>query len=81
MMATLDILQGVRPKKPIFVITRGYTEELWQMTTTCWEEDPANRPAIDVILGKLNSAAEQWKPKPKYESSSPSPVDDATIDI
>lgn len=80
MMATNDILQGVRPKKPIFVITRGYTEELWQMTTACWEVDPAKRPAIDVILGTLSSAAKQWKPKPKYESLPPSPVDDATTD-
>ena len=57
------ILEGVRPKKPIFAITRGYTEELWEMTMTCWEEDPVKRPTVDRVLGVLRSAAERWESK------------------
>ena len=57
------IIEGVRPKKPIFIITRGYTEEVWEMTTSCWEEDPAKRPAVDQVLGVLSSAAERWEPR------------------
>ena len=59
----LRILNGMRPKKPIFVITRGYTEGLWEMTTTCWEKDPTKRPAVDHVLGVLRSAAGQWEHK------------------
>ena len=62
-MTLRKIIEGVRPKKPIFAITRGYTEELWEMTTACWEEDPAKRPPVDHVLGMLRSAAGQWKPK------------------
>ena len=57
------ILDGMRPKKPIFIITRGYTKELWEMTTSCWEEDPAKRPSVEYILDVLSSAAERWEPK------------------
>ena len=57
------IVEGVRPKKPIFAITQGYTEELWGMTTACWEKDPMQRPTVDHVLGVLGSAAGRWKPK------------------
>ena len=58
-MVMLDILQGVRPKKPVFATTHGYTKELWQMTMCCWEEDPCSRPTVDHVLDALKSAAEQ----------------------
>ena len=57
------ILDGVRPKKPNFIFTRCYTEWLWEMTTSCWEEDPTKRPTVDYVLGVLSSAAELWEPK------------------
>jgi len=62
-MVMLDILQGVRPKKPGFATTRGYTKELWQMTMCCWEEDLSSRPTVDHVLDALRSAAEQRESK------------------
>ena len=62
-MAILSILEGVRPKAPIFTATRGYTKELWETTTSCWKEDPSERPTVDYVLAALSSAAEEWKPK------------------
>ena len=59
----LHITQGDRPKKPILAITRGYTQELWDVTTYCWDTDPAKRPTVDHVLDALKIAAEQWKPK------------------
>ena len=56
----LSILQGVRPMAPIFAMTRGYTKELWQMTTSCWKENPSERPTVDDILSALG-ATEQWE--------------------
>ena len=62
-MAILSILEGVRPKIPIFAATRGYTKEVWEMTISCWREDPSERPTVDYVLVALSSAAEEWKPK------------------
>jgi hypothetical protein len=67
----LRIIQGVRPPKPIFVITRGYTEDLWEMTTRCWDEKPLERPKVDDLLKALKTAAKQWKPTLSF-----SPQDD-----
>ena len=61
--AMLRIIRGERPKKPYFSITRGYTQELWDMATCCWDVDPTKRPTVDCVLDTLRIAAEQWKPK------------------
>lgn len=74
-MVILDILQGVRPKKPDFHTTRGYTEELWQMTMCCWEEDPSSRPTVDHVLDALRNAAEHRESK-QEEVPGLSPWDD-----
>lgn len=62
-MAILSILDGSRPKAPIFATTRGYTKELWEITISCWKEDPRERPTVDYVLVVLKNAAEEWKPK------------------
>ena len=58
-----NILQGVRPKAPIFALTRGYTTELWEVTTSCWKVDPSERPTVDYVLAALRSSAEQRQPQ------------------
>ena len=58
----LHIIQGDRPKKPFFSITRGYTQELWDMTSCCWDVEPTKRPTVDRVLNTLIIAAEQWEP-------------------
>jgi len=62
-MVAFHILHGGRPKRPPFAVTRGYTEELWEMTTSCWNEDATGRPIVDCVLDTLRDAAEQWKPE------------------
>jgi len=62
-VAILCVLEGVRPKEPIFAATRGYTRELWEMTMSCWKEDPSDRPTVDCVLAALKSVAGVWKPK------------------
>jgi hypothetical protein len=61
--AMLHITRGELPKKPVFAITRGYTQELWDMTSSCWDVDPPKRPAVDHVLDSLVVAADLWKPK------------------
>jgi hypothetical protein len=74
----LHILSGRRPEKPNFIITRGYTKELWEMTESCWKQDPDERPTVDYVLGTLRRAAEEWKPR-GGELSVASPVDDWSL--
>jgi len=57
----LRIVEGDRPKKPNFVISRGYTEDLWELTTACWGGDPAKRPTASKLRELLGNAALQWK--------------------
>jgi len=62
-MAILSIVEGERPKAPIFAATCGYARELRKMATSCWKEDPGERSTVDYILTTLSSGVEQWKPK------------------
>lgn len=78
--AVHHIIQGERPKKPIFAITRGYTGKLWDITTSCWDRDPENRPIVDYVLDGLRSAAGEWKPEQEAHSP-PSPLDETVSRI
>jgi len=51
------ILKGDRPEKPIFSTTRGYTEGLWEMTTSCWKRNPSDRPTVDDVLSVLKKGS------------------------
>ena len=66
----VSILKGMRPKKPMFDDTRGYTEELWELTTSCWKNDPSDRPTVDHVLDILRSAARRWESE-EIDISSP----------
>ena len=92
----VHIFRGEPPKKPIFSITRGYTQELWDMSTFCWDLDPTKRPTVEHVLHTLIIAAEQWKQKhgglstqddSEEESDSPTvesedePVDDTSSSL
>ena len=61
--AMVHIIRGEPPKKPIFFITRGYTQKLWDMTISCWDAEPSKRPTVDQVLGALTIAAKRWKPR------------------
>lgn len=76
LVAVHHIIQGVRPRKPNFAETRGYTEELWEVTTSCWNEDPTKRLTVGYILDALKGVAEQWKPE-NGALPVPSPLDEA----
>ena len=60
--AVFQIARGERPKKPDFTMTRGYTQELWDMGMSCWDADPTKRPTIDHVLNTLEVTAQPWRP-------------------
>jgi hypothetical protein len=57
----IPITDGMRPGKPNFAISRGYTDELWELTTACWQQDPAERPTVGDLVGRLGNAAQKWR--------------------
>ena len=68
-VVVMQIIKVTRPQKPNFGISRGYTEELWELTTACWHrKDPAERPTVGKPLRLLGNAASQWRPE-KYKPS------------
>jgi len=51
-----QITTGMRPPIPNFAISRGYTKELWELTTACWKQDPTERPSIGDLVRRLGDA-------------------------
>jgi len=47
--------QGARPRRPteLHIIARGLNDNLWDVMTSCWSNDPAARPFIDQVLARL----------------------------
>jgi hypothetical protein len=43
-------MDGERPERPQ---DPGLTDSLWSMTRDCWQQDPAQRPAITKVVGIL----------------------------
>ena len=82
-MVMRRISDDTRPKTPVFATTRGYNKGLWEMTITCWKEDPIKRPTVDYVPGVLRGAAGQWEskhgelvtPPPRYDPPQPPGVE------
>ena len=59
-LAMIHIIRGEPPRKPMFFITRGYTQELWDITTSCWDVDPRPRPGCANNRGRAVET-EAWR--------------------
>ncbi|KAF9789173.1 P-loop containing nucleoside triphosphate hydrolase protein [Thelephora terrestris] len=46
------ILNGMRPERPTHP---GFTDDLWALTQQCWEEEPQDRPSMDVVVERITS--------------------------
>lgn len=42
--------QGYRPER-----TRVFTDELWDLVTSCWDQDPIKRPTMSLIVARLDN--------------------------
>jgi len=58
--AVVQIIDGVRPKKPPSAANFGFTDGLWKIVEHCWSEDRDSRPDVKAILSQLNYAACAW---------------------
>ncbi|KAG6824528.1 hypothetical protein H0H92_006592 [Tricholoma furcatifolium] len=54
------VLKGHRPKRPSSSSPSwnvgGLTDEIWALIEACWKADPMDRPAIDMIIQRLERA-------------------------
>lgn len=53
--------QGERPRRPDGpdaqeIVKRGLDDELWQLVTECWNQDPKMRPDIHMVIARLPPA-------------------------
>ena len=65
MQVGMGIVNGERPKKPNFIVSCGYTEELWKLTEDCWNADPSKRITVDNLAMAFEGEVPKWKPRKK----------------
>lgn len=57
MRVVLSVMQGMRPSQPSHDLskTRGLSNPIWQIVTTCWAHDPTTRPTAENIVEQLRA--------------------------
>jgi hypothetical protein len=58
------ILKGERPSKPPNALSFGFTDTLWELLQSCWNESVSTRPAARQLYDYLFSASLTWVPPP-----------------
>jgi len=48
----VDVLSGNRPERPTHP---SFTDDLWDLTKSCWAHDPGQRPGISEIVVRLRT--------------------------
>jgi len=56
------ILRGERPGKPLNALSLGFTDALWELLQSCWNESVAVRPTAQQLLDYLRPASHTWVP-------------------
>lgn len=59
--AILMIVRGQRPEKPPDTEGRGLTPEIWKFIQKCWNQNPARRPDINVVVSTWRGFDSQEK--------------------
>ena len=68
------VVKGKRPERPQGPEAAWFTDDLWEMLERCWSPDMKLRPAVEAVLGCLESSSMAWRPLP------PSADDDFQLD-
>jgi len=56
------ILRGARPGKPENALSLGFTDTLWGLLESCWNESAMVRPTARRLLDYLRPASSTWVP-------------------
>ncbi|KAJ3781707.1 kinase-like domain-containing protein [Lentinula aff. detonsa] len=49
----LDVLRGIRPRRPNAESSASLTDEIWCIIQSCWTQDPSQRPTMESITSWL----------------------------
>ncbi|KAL0961021.1 hypothetical protein HGRIS_006013 [Hohenbuehelia grisea] len=49
----LDVIRGKRPRRPTLAEAPQMTDDLWELVTSCWAQDPESRPLISEVRALL----------------------------
>ncbi|KAF8586717.1 kinase-like protein [Ramaria rubella] len=60
---TMRLLQNKLPERPRFIVNNGLTDDLWNLATSCWQEDATLRPMIAEIARKMVQLTEESAPR------------------
>ena len=47
------ITSGGQPDRPLGTQELGLVDPIWDMTVSCWQQDPSHRPIITTVVGFL----------------------------
>jgi len=64
MSVACAVLNGERPGKPMNASSLGFTDRLWGLLESCWDETASARPTAPQLLNYLRPAALAWVPPP-----------------
>ena len=62
--AAYAVLRGERLGKPSNASSLGFTDELWGMLLSCWNESASARPTAEELLDYLRPASLAWTSPP-----------------
>ena len=63
------VLRGERPGKPLNALSLGFTDVLWGLLQSCWEESAAVRPTARQLLDHLNMVSDTWVPPETFPAA------------
>ena len=58
------IVDGERPERPRGAEAVWFTDDLWETLGQCWSPQPEVRPAVEVVLERLDRGSTTWQPLP-----------------
>jgi hypothetical protein len=56
------VTNGVRPERPTHAEVLGLTDTVWGLMEACWNQQWNERPAVSIVLSRLNEASRYWNP-------------------
>ena len=56
------ILRGERPGIPLNALSLGFTDALWELLQSCWDESVVVRPTAQQLVDHLRPAYHAWVP-------------------
>jgi serine/threonine protein kinase len=62
----LAIMEGDRPRKPLYPESLGFSDALWELTQSCWSESASTRPTARQLFDYLSPASLTWVPPLVY---------------